>query len=119
MPSDFSGLDIERKNRVRVERVAITTQRGRPWRGLSHTGIDQSQLRVVAHGAPRGSAQRREVTLPPALGARLTWRGNSVGLPLQFTGLRIVGGESAAHFPFTTNESDDDFAVCDQRRIGV
>ena len=117
MPREFSGFDIERQRRARVQRGALGAADGAsPGLGLRRTPVNQVRFRIVAARDPHVAAgAERERQIAPRVAARLTGASDARRAPQLFPGVRIVTGDEAHIIlvPFAPGDAGDDLAVDD------
>ncbi len=121
MPTELTGVGVDRQDGIRVQARSRPAQRRRPRVRLSRTEVDQSQLGVVADGVPGGAAERWHLAhaLRPRLPTGLALSRHRVELPLDSARLGVVRSELAAHARVASGPPHEDLAVSDERRMRV
>src|ERR1700680_968694 len=115
MTFDRAGRDVERQRRRGVE-IVTRTLVAHPWPTVTGSPIRQVGLRIIVAGDPyRSAAGLPLIALRPSPAAGFSRTGNSIGAPLLFAGIGIVGRHEAADSQLTAPCSYHDLAARDQR----
>ena len=125
VPVEFTGIDIDRDGRVRVEPLVEDRHmaaRGHPGFGLCRAPVGAVELRIVAPRDPGVAALAEDVVqVGPGIAAGLARVGDRVEPPDQLSGGRVVRADEAAGLavPGASAQSVQDLPVRDDRAARV
>ena len=118
MPLQFSGLRIQRDDRIRVEVVAFAIVAVEIRRRIAGRPIEGVELRIVGACQPRGRSRVRDAASLPRFRSRLAWRRHRPEAPHFFARCLIECGEKAAHAFVTAGRAGNHEVPDDERRAG-
>ena len=130
VPDVLAGVRLERDDRAQEQVVAAAGAAVLlvPRRAVAGADVEQVELRVVGHRVPdRAAAAELPPLAVPGLRGLLENRrferlrriaGHGVEAPQHLAGLRVVGGDVAAHAELGAAVADDHLALDDARRAG-
>ena len=118
VPLVGAGLHVEREDRRREEVVAAALRSVLIGRGIADRDVDHAELRIDRRMRPERSAAVRPRIAFPRVVPEFAGAGNRVEPPQLLAGLRVEGGELAAHAAFAARQPGEDAAVGVDRRAG-